>query len=137
MRSEKGFALAETLIALAVMGIIAVVILSGMATSFNAIHISQERVAAEGLAKSQLEYVKSQDYIPVADYNPEDPANRYQLIQIPSDLSDQGYTLNMNSPQSVVVAGGGWGELQSLTVVVWRNGEEMLTISDYKIGRLY
>ena len=136
MQSEKGFSLIETLMALALMGIIAVAFLSGMSTSFKGIIVSQERVAAESLAKSQLEYIKSQDYISVAEYNPEDPAKRYQPITIPSDLTDQGYTIEISSPQLVVVAGGGWGELQSITLVIRRNGEERITVSEYKIGSL-
>jgi len=136
MQSEKGFSLIETLIALALMGIIAVAFLSGMFTSFKGIMVSQEMVVAESLAKSQLEYIKVQGDISVADYDPEDPAKRYQLITIPSDLAGQGYTIEIGSPQAVVVAGGGWGEVQSITVVVRRNGEESLSISEYKIGSL-
>ena len=136
MKSEKGFSLIDTLIALALIGIIAVAFLTAMGTSFKGITVSQERVVAESLAKSQLECIKSQDYISVAEYNPENPAQRYQLITIPSELADQGYTIEIGSPQAVVVAGGGWGELQSITLVVRRNSEEVMTISDYKIGSL-
>jgi prepilin-type N-terminal cleavage/methylation domain-containing protein len=136
MQSEKGFSLIETIIALALTGIIVVAFLGGLSTSFKGIQVSQERVAAESLAKSQLEYIGVQDQIPVIDYDPEDPAKRYQLITIPADLAGQGYTIEIGSPQAVVVAGGGWGALQSITVVVKRNSEAKLTISEYKIGSL-
>ncbi len=132
--NEAGVTLIETVVALAILGIVAVIFLSSMSTAFRGIMVSQERVAAESLASSQLEYIRIQDYIAVADYNPADPANSYQLIAIPQDLADQGYAIGLSAPQTVDVQGGGWGELQSLTVVVSRNGEEMLTISEYRIG---
>lgn len=80
MKRQKGFALIEILVALALMGITAVGLLSGLATTFRAGTISQERVVAESLAKSQWEYIRAQDYIPTADYDPDDPEKRYQLI---------------------------------------------------------
>ncbi len=60
---ESGVTLIETLVALAVLGLIAVVFLSGLATAARATLIADEQATAESLARSEIEYVKSQDYI--------------------------------------------------------------------------
>jgi len=135
MRSEKGFSLIEVLIALAILGIIAVAILSGLGTTFKAVMVSQERVVVESLAKSQLEYIKAQDYITAAAYDPDNPEQSYKLIDIPDDLIEKGYGIAINTPQTISLTGERF-ELQSITVVVERNGEQMLTIADYKVGRI-
>jgi prepilin-type N-terminal cleavage/methylation domain-containing protein len=62
MKSEKGFALAEVMVAIAVLGIVSVALLSGISTAYRAVSIADERATAESLARSQMEYVKSQDY---------------------------------------------------------------------------
>ena len=100
---ESGVSLIETLIALAILGIVAVIFLGSLSTAFTGVTIIQERVAAQSLAKSQLEYIKVQDFIAVADYNPGDPAKRYQLIDIPQDLADKGYDIKSLNVLCVLV----------------------------------
>lgn len=137
MKSEKGFLLIETLVALALLGITAVGLLSGLATTFKAGGISQERVIAESLAKSQWEYIKAQDYIPIADYNPDDPGKRYQLIDIPDELVVKDYAIELSTPQTIISPGDDDEfEVQGITVVIKRDGEQLLTMSDYKVGKL-
>jgi len=135
MKSEKGFALIETLVALALMGITAVGLLSGLATTFRAGTISQERVVAESLAKSQWEYIRAQDYILTADYDPDDPEKRYQLIAIPDELVVKDYTVEIGTPATIISPDGGEFELQSITVVINCDSKQLLTISDYRVGR--
>lgn len=136
MKSEKGFSLIETLIALALMGIVAVTLLIGMTTAFRAAALSQERVAAESLAKSQFEFIKAQDYITVADYDPDDALKRYAPISIGDGLVEQSYTIEIGPPQTIISPGARGYELQIVTVVVKHNTEEVLTTSCYKLGRL-
>ncbi len=135
MKSEKGFALIEILVALALMGITAVGLLSGLATTFRAGTISQERVVAESLAKSQWEYIRAQDYILTADYNPDDPEKRYQLIAIPDELVIKGYDVEIGTPATIIGPDDGEFELQSITVVINCDSKQLLTISDYRVGR--
>jgi len=135
MKSEKGFALIETLVALALMGITAVGLLSGLATTFRAGTISQERVVAESLGKSQWEYIRAQDYILTADYDPDDPEKRYQLITIPDELVVKDYTVEIGIPATIISPDGGEFELQSITVVINCDSKQLLTISDYRVGR--
>ncbi len=135
MKRQKGFALIEILVALALMGITAVGLLSGLATTFRAGTISQERVVAESLAKSQWEYIRAQDYIPTADYDPDDPEKRYQLIAIPDELVVKDYTVEIGTPATIISPDGGEFELQSITVVINCDSKQLLTISDYRVGR--
>jgi prepilin-type N-terminal cleavage/methylation domain-containing protein len=135
MKSEKGFALIEILVALALMGITAVGLLSGLATTFRAGTISQERVVAESLAKSQWEYIRAQDYIPTADYDPDDPEKRYQLIAIPDELVVKDYDVEIDPPEAIIGPDGGEFELQNITVVINCDSKQLLTISDYRVGR--
>lgn len=134
--NEDGVSLIETLIALALLGLIAAAFLSGLATTFKAVMISQERVVAESLAKSQLEHIKAQDYITVADYDPDDPEKCYELIDIPDNLVEQGYDIEISPPETITSRGERGFELQRITAVIKRNGKEMLTISGYKVGRV-
>jgi len=62
LRKQRGFTLIEVIIAMALLGIIAIAFLGALATASSAIIISDERTTAESLARSQLEYVKNQDY---------------------------------------------------------------------------
>ena len=136
MKSEKGFSLVETLVALGLMAILAVGLLSGLATTFRAGGISQERVIAESLAKSQWESIKAQDYILTADYDPADPEKSYELIDIPDELAMKDYTVEIDPPQAVDSPSGGSDfELQSITVVINREDKPLLMMSDYKVGK--
>jgi len=59
---SRGITLIEVLIAVAILGLVAVAFLSALATASTAIIIADERTTAESLARSELEYVKSQNF---------------------------------------------------------------------------
>jgi len=84
--------------------------------------VSQERVAAESLAKSQMESIKAQDYV--------DDATSYPKITIPPDLVDQGYAIDDPTVEDIHSS-----ELQKITVTVTHNGDEVFTLVDYKVNR--
>ena len=133
MKSESGISFIEILVSLSIVAVITVAFINGMTGAFKGIEISQERVAAESLAKSQIEYIKVQDFVSVATYNPSDPAKSYALIDVSSDLIAAGYTVAINPPQ-IVISGVEEGfELQSISVVVKRNGESKLRMSFYRV----
>jgi type II secretory pathway pseudopilin PulG len=60
--SLRGYILVEILIAIALIGIVAVGVLSALSTSSKVLIISDERTTAESLARRQMEYVKNQGY---------------------------------------------------------------------------
>jgi len=57
-----GFTLIEVLVALALFGIIAITFVGGLGTASRAALTGDIRATAESLARSQMEYVKNQDY---------------------------------------------------------------------------
>jgi prepilin-type N-terminal cleavage/methylation domain-containing protein len=127
---EQGLTLIEILVALGILAAVAVIFLLGMSTSSKAVIVSQESVAADSLAKSQMEFIKSQGYIIKDAYDPNDPNKRYQTIAIPSDLIAQGYAVVINRPEDI---SGADANIQKITVTVTRGGETVFTLVGYKV----
>ena len=125
---QKGAGLIDTVIALGILGLIGVAFLSGLTATSRAVMISQEDVLVESLAKSQVEHIKAQNYIPVDDYVPE--TCYYEKI----DDIPAGYDIEIIPPQTIITPDTGPFELQLITVVVKRNGKGVFTMSMYREG---
>jgi len=132
-QGQRGITLIETLVGLALLGIIAVAFLSGLFTITKAVSLSQESVSVDSLIKSQIEYIRVQDYVAAADYSPDDPDNRYELIDIPADLAAAGYSVETYPPETILSEAGGY-ELQKITVAVKRDGKAKLVVSIYRVS---
>jgi len=115
MKSEKGISLVETLVAIAILGIISVAFLSALATTSTARATSEERTAAKILAESIIENIKTDDYL--IEYEP----------VVPPEFT--GYTA------SVITASERNGNIQKITVIISHQGEEVLTLENYKVER--
>ncbi|NQT32015.1 MAG: type II secretion system protein [Deltaproteobacteria bacterium] len=63
MKGEKGFSLIEVALAIALLGVVAAGFLGALATGSKSISIADERATAESLARAQMEYVRSQEYV--------------------------------------------------------------------------
>ena len=124
----------EILVVLALLSMIGVAFLNALFTASKAVTVSQESAAVESLVRSQMELIKSEDYVSVSAYNPSNPAYRYELIDIPADLLAAGYSVAINPPVAIISPPPGASELQSISVVVKRNGEGISTISVYRVG---
>jgi len=130
--NEAGVTLIETIIALAILGIVAAAFLGGLATASKAILITDERATAESLARSQIEYVKSQDYINYAEPDHGD----YELITTPDGYSVELTAVPIDpytgeplaSPDEDIGA-------QKITVAIKHDDKSVLTIDDYKVDR--
>ena len=121
--NEAGVTLIEALVSLAIMGIIAAVFLSGLATTARASLISDEQATAESLARSQMEYVKA------LSYDPE--ASEYSAATIPSGEDYTNYSVSilaepLNSPDDGI---------QRITVTVKHYDTEVTTLQNYKVNR--
>ena len=84
MKGERGTSLVETLVALALLGIIGVVFLVALASSSNARAISYEQATAKVLAESQMEYIRRIPY-----------AFSYNGTAIPDEFV--GYSASINA----------------------------------------
>ena len=87
IKDEKGFNLMEVALAMALLGVVAVAYLGAMGTGSRAIIIADERATAESLARTQLEYVRQQDYIdysenPHGDYLTISPPSAYYIVEL-------------------------------------------------------
>ena len=149
-KNEKGFSLIEVVIALLLLGIIGVALLSGLATASKAIYIADERATAESLARSQMEYVKNQNYITA----PVGGEVTYEEITPPV-----GYTIcSVNRAGDTIeniIYGVPWDtqanqpsptddDIQKITLVVKHHGKEIftfirdgkkITLEGYKVDR--
>jgi len=117
--NEAGVTLIETLAALAILGLIAVALLSGVVTGARATFIADERATAESLARSQMEYVKSLDY-----------AASYTLAGLP-----EGGGWAVPAPLVEPVPGGEDQGIQKITITVKHGDKTVLTVEGYKAER--
>jgi len=137
MKSEKGFTLIMVLVAIAILGLIAVIFAGGISTGAKGVFISDERATAESLARSQMESIKNQSYI----YYSDDPHDTYDIISTPDgysiDLDVVPFDPDTATPYSenggVFDADDG---IQKITVTVDHNDKEaVFTLEDYKVDR--
>ncbi len=129
MKSEKGFTFIEVVIALAVLGIIAVGFLGGLATASKGLLIADERETANNLAEAQMENVKNQPY----DSTNNPP--QYELLD-DIDIPD-GYSVEVPMAERLDPEDDGLDDddgIQKIAITVRHNGKEVLTLEDYKVN---
>ncbi len=135
--NEAGVGLIETLIAVALMGLIAASFLGGLATASKGTVIADEQATAENLVRSQMEYVKNQAYI---DYsvNPHDvyseitPSPADYSIDFAAEPFDADTGIAYGQTGGIYVQDDG---IQRITVTASRGSKSLLTITDYKVDR--
>ena len=116
---QRGAGLVEVLVALLLTGTAAVIFISSLYTGSRTVGIIYERTTTENLARSQLEYVKGQEYA-VA------PTTYEILPDLPSEFS-------ISAEASVIEERD--ENIQKITVTVRRNGETMMALEDFKVNR--
>ena len=124
-RRERGATLIETLIALAILGVVAAAFLSGLTTTAKGTIIADEQATAESLARSQMEWVKSEN-VPYIYGTTEYSA---ALIPAGEDYADYSATIDaeaLNSPDNGI---------QKITVNINHSDKELLKLTGYKMDR--
>ena len=120
---EAGATFIETIVALALLGIIAAAFLSGLATTSKASIIAAEQSTAESLARSQIEWAKNVAFVyDTAEYSP---------AEVPSGEDYIGYSAiiaaePLNNPDDGI---------QKITVTVKHYDKEVLQLEGYKVDR--
>jgi len=113
---QQGVTLAEALVALAIFGISAGIFIMTMATSTKAVMVSQNRIAAESLAKSQMENIKNQEYDDTNNpplYTELDPADipaGYDFIILEGKAERPSYILIQDEKVEIKDAAHLWGK---------------------------
>lgn len=129
---DSGISLIETLIALAILAAVGVAFLLGLGTAYKSVTISNQRTAAESLAKSQLEAIKACLYDD--QHNPPD----YSACKINDILAQpeyQGYDIQI-AAERLDPKGDGTDYddgLQKITVTVTYQGRELFKLEGYKV----
>jgi len=156
MKDEKGFSLIEVMIAILLLGIVAVAFLGALGTASKAIFIADERATAESLARSQMEYVKNLDY-QTAPYDPGPPPIPGEAVYLDAKISvPSGYEIRsvkrdgsedtskniiavpwdsqLNPPpegRAVDMDAG----LQRIKLVIYHLDKKLFELADYKVDR--
>jgi len=123
MKTEKGFALIETLVSIAILGAVGVIFLSGLATASKSTIVADEKTTAQSLLVSQLEWVRKCAY--------EYEASEYPAAEIPTETDYTGYSAAI-SAQPVDSPDGG---VQKITITIMRHDEQVITMDTYKVDR--
>ena len=129
----------EVIIAIALVGIVAVGLLSGLSTGSRAIFVADKRATAESLARTEMEYVRNQDYSSALwDYS------------LPSGTTINGYPTWWNPANPPALPGGydayavivsaellpsHGTDIQKITVRVQRRDEpgvDVVTLAGYR-----
>lgn len=145
IRSEKGIGLIEVLIALAILGIIAIAFLGALATASKAIFTADERATAESLARSEMEYVKDQNYelyVPSdrPSYTKDDVESSTHLDYF---ISIDAFPIDPETGQLLVDSDGEFldeedtdeGIQQIIITIRHQNKPEVITLKGYKVNR--
>ena len=116
---ENGTGIVEVLVALAIAGTAIVMFLTSISTGSRSTGAMFERITAENLARSQLEYAKSQDYIYApASYDTIAPGSPdFTVSCAASSVADRN------------------NNIQKITVIVYRNEVSVLQVEDFKVNR--
>jgi prepilin-type N-terminal cleavage/methylation domain-containing protein len=143
IKSEKGFTLIEVLMALALLGLIATAFIMAISTATKAIYIADEMTTAESLARSQMEFIKEQQY----NMAPHDGETAYDEIPILDNPNYSIWSVDRYGevvPSATEVIAVPWDNatgqpspddvgLQKVTIIVMHHNYEVFTLEDYKV----
>lgn len=118
LADQSGLGLVESVVAVGVLAAAVVAFVTALSTGSIGVREVDQEMVAQRLARTQLECVKGYAYDP--------EATSYPAVDTPD-----GYTVAVEV--SAVV--GGDADIQKITVTVSREGEEVLTVEDYKVNR--
>ncbi|HEY82251.1 MAG TPA: hypothetical protein G4O01_03060 [Dehalococcoidia bacterium] len=120
---EAGTALTETVVALAILGVVAISFLNGLAAASKTTFTADELATAESLARSQMEWVKNASY----SYN----ATAYPPAPLPNTPDYQSYSAVITAEPLHTPDDG----IQKITITIRRDDEVVTRLEGYKVDR--
>jgi type II secretory pathway pseudopilin PulG len=117
-RGEQGISLLESIIAIAILGGAVITLVVTMSGGALAVSENDRQAVAQGLARTQLEYVKNCVFDP--------GATTYPTVSVP-----EGYSVSVG----VTAVPGAGADIQKITANVTRDGAVILSAEDYKVNR--
>lgn len=117
-RGERGVTLVEAIVAIAILGGGVLTLVLTMSGGALAVRENDQQSIAQGLARTQLEYVKN------CPYNA--GATAYPAVSAPD-----GYSIAVR----VSTVPGANNNIQKITANITRDGVVILTAADYKVNR--
>ena len=118
IRDERGIGLAETLVAITIIGITTVAFITALSTGALAVRESDQESVSQQLVRTQIEYLKSLPY--------DASGASYTTVETPP-----GYTISLETDASIYSD----ADIQELTVTIYRDGESILIVAAYKVKR--
>ena len=103
---------------LGILGTAVTAFIVALSTGSIAVREQEEQVVAQGLAQTQLEYVKSYSY--------DTEATAYPAVNTPG-----GYAISV----AVSTIPDTDADIQKITVTISSEAEEILTVENYKVNR--
>jgi type II secretory pathway pseudopilin PulG len=119
-KEQRGISLAETLVAVAILGVIAVAFINGLTTAYKAGQINDEQTTAESIAQSQMEWVRNISYV--------EEATEYSPAPLPDDSNYLNYSVVITAEPLHSPDEG----LQKITVTVSHMGKQIIQLESYK-----
>ena len=144
VKNQKGIAFIETLIALVLLGLIGSAFMMALSASSKAIILSDELTTSESLARSQMEFIKQQDY----DEAPPGGEASYPKVSNVA-AATAGYeiwSVDRNSNVVIGIIAVPWDSqtgaaanddsgLQKIRLVIKHHGIEVYSLEGYKVDR--
>jgi prepilin-type N-terminal cleavage/methylation domain-containing protein len=131
-----GFTLIEVLVALALFGIIAITFAGGLAAASHAVLIGDIRTNAESVARTEMEYAKSQGYsdapwayvVTSSESTCDGSSPTWCLSTHHLSVEHAGYTASV---QAEALDEG----IQKVTVTVSHEGKQVISLEGYIVNR--
>jgi len=116
MKNEKGFTLIGVVIAIAILGVVGIAFLNGLANASIALFNTDTHATGNNLAESQMEYVKQLPY-----------ASTYSPAPIPSEYNGYSVTIDVTPLED--------GNIQKIIVTVsHQDKQEVIILEGYKVS---
>jgi Tfp pilus assembly protein PilV len=125
---EGGVTLLETMLALAILGIVVVGFFSALTGASKSTFTADRQNSAQSLGQSQMEHVKHSPYINFSDPEHED----YELIATPEGYTVETSVTPIDPDTGQALPSGQDLGLQKVIITTRHYGESVFTLETYK-----